>query len=119
MGTAVLSGASTQAASAHKPAGYTATGWSPVQNIKEAERYDRLIATDAAFRRARERVECGPITDPVLYQRCLQSFQREVQAWYDGELPNLYQTALNQWSNGSVAYGSSTPPVNYPTGAGQ
>src|ERR1700761_540786 len=113
-----LPGTSSQAAAYSGHSSYNAS-WSPVQNIKESERYDRLVATDPAFRRMRERIECGPITDPVLHQQCLDSFQQEVQAWYDGQLPSMYRTALNEWSNGSVTYGSSTPPENYTSGSGQ
>jgi hypothetical protein len=64
------------------------------------------------------RVECGPITDSVLHQQCITSFQQEVQAWYDGQLPAYYNTALNEL-NGSVGYGSSTAPENYTTGSGR
>ena len=116
---ATLPEATAEAATYHRHSTYNASSWSPVQNIKESERYDRLVATDPAFRRMRERIECGPITDPVLHQQCLDGFQQEVQAWYDGQLPAMYRTALNEWSNGSVAYGSSTPPENYTPGSGQ
>ncbi|HEY2539331.1 MAG TPA: hypothetical protein VGI28_07525 [Stellaceae bacterium] len=106
-----------QAATHYRHSSYSSS-WSPVQNIKESERYDRLVATDPAFRRFRERIECGPVTDPVLHQQCLDSFQQEVQAWYDGQLPAMYRTALSEWSNGAAAYGSSTSPQNYTTSSG-
>lgn len=115
---ATVPGPSAQAATHYRHSSYSSS-WSPVQNVKESERYDRLVATDPAFRRMRERIECGPITDPVLHQQCLDSFQREVQAWYDGQLPAMYQTALSEWQTGSVAYGSSTAPQNYNTSSGQ
>jgi hypothetical protein len=43
----------------------------------QSERYDRLLETNRAFRQARMRKECGPITDPQLHQRCLASFSQE------------------------------------------
>ncbi len=115
---ATLPGPSAQAATHSRHSSYSSS-WSPVQNVRESERYDRLVATDPAFRRMRERIECGPITDPVLHQRCLDSFEREVQAWYDGQLPAMYRTALSESQTGSVAYGSSTAPQNYTTSSGR
>jgi hypothetical protein len=50
-------------------------GWSARQNVIESERYDRLVATSPAFARYRERIECGPITLPMLRQQCVQSFR--------------------------------------------
>jgi len=113
-----LPGTPAQAATHSRHRGYDAPAWSPVQNIKESERYDRLVATDPTFHRMRIRIECGPVADPVLRQQCIDSFQQEVQAWYDGQTQAMYSTALNELK-GSVAYGSSTPPVNYPTSAGR
>jgi len=77
----------------------------------------RLLATDPAFRRERMRIECCPITDPVLHQRCIGSFRQEVQAWNDGGTQAMYRTASNELNSGY--YGSSTALVNYPTSAGQ
>jgi hypothetical protein len=51
--------------------------WSPAQNVRESERYDRLLETSRAFREARMRKECGPITDPQLHQQCLASFGQD------------------------------------------
>jgi hypothetical protein len=42
------------------------------QNVIQSERYDRLLETNRAFRQARMRKECGPITDPQLHQQCLR-----------------------------------------------
>jgi hypothetical protein len=89
--------------------------WSPRANIIHSERYARMVATDPAFRRQRIRIECGPITDPVLYQRCIGSFRHEVQAWNDGHTQATYRTALNDLNGDD--YASSTP-ATYPT-AGQ
>ncbi len=52
-------------------------GWSAQQNVRESQMYDRLIATNPAFRRARMQKECGPIDDPQLRQSCLASFGAE------------------------------------------
>jgi hypothetical protein len=50
------------------------SGWSAHQNVIESERYDRLVETNPAFRAARERKECGPVTDPQLHAQCVASF---------------------------------------------
>jgi hypothetical protein len=50
-------------------------GWSARQNVINSHRYERLIATDQAFRNARMRKECGPITDPQLHASCIASFE--------------------------------------------
>ncbi|MGA8760068.1 MAG: hypothetical protein WB611_27875 [Stellaceae bacterium] len=62
--------------------------WSPRLNVKNSERYARLVQTDPAFRQARMRKECGPITDPNLREQCIASFN----------------------GNEGTAYGSSTEP---------
>jgi hypothetical protein len=49
--------------------------WSARQNVIQSERYTRALETNRAFREARMRKECGPITDPQLHQQCLASFQ--------------------------------------------
>ena len=48
--------------------------WSPRRNVVESEQYDRLLKGNPAFRQARMRKECGPITDRQLHQQCLDSF---------------------------------------------
>ena len=92
-GIATLTGAPAQAASPHRHSSYAVTAWSPQQNIRASEHYDRLVATDPAFRRMRMRIECSPITDLVLHQQCIQSFQQQVQAWHDGQLQAFYRLA--------------------------
>ena len=47
------------------------------QNVIQSERYDRSLETNRKFRQARERKECGPITDPELRQSCLASFKQD------------------------------------------
>ena len=35
-------------------------------NVRESEQYSALLRSNPAFRRQREKNECGPITDPQL-----------------------------------------------------
>jgi hypothetical protein len=46
------------------------------QNVIESKQYERLLETNHAFRQARMRKECGPITDPELRNSCLASFNQ-------------------------------------------
>ncbi|MBV8090778.1 MAG: hypothetical protein JO139_14635 [Alphaproteobacteria bacterium] len=46
------------------------------RNVVESEQYERLLKGNPAFRQARMRKECGPISDPQLHQQCLNSFER-------------------------------------------
>jgi hypothetical protein len=48
--------------------------WSARRNNIESAQYERLLQTNPAFRQARMRKECGPITDPQLHQSCMASF---------------------------------------------
>ena len=57
--------------------GDVSPSWSPRQNVIESKQYDRLLETNPAFRQARMRKECGPITDPDLRQQCLASFHQD------------------------------------------
>ena len=50
--------------------------WSAQRNVAESEQYERLLKGNPAFRQARMRKECGPITDPQLHRQCLDSFAR-------------------------------------------
>ena len=56
--------------------GDVSPSWSAQRNVTESEQYDRLLTGNPAFRQARMRKECGPITDPQLHQQCLDSFAR-------------------------------------------
>jgi hypothetical protein len=47
------------------------------RNVIESHQYDRAVETNRAFRQARMRKECGPITDPELRQSCLATFNQE------------------------------------------
>jgi hypothetical protein len=83
--------------------------WSPQVNIRQSERYHSLVSRNRGFREARMRRECGPITDPDLHQRCLQSFA-EYSPY--GEHTSAFNTG------GAPSYGSSAAP-NYGTGYGR
>lgn len=48
--------------------------WSARQNVVDSDRYERLVHTNPAFRAARIRKECGEITEPGLFQQCVDSF---------------------------------------------
>jgi hypothetical protein len=55
----------------------TSSGWSARTNMIQSQRYDRMLETNRAFRHARMRKECGPISDPQLRQSCLASFGQD------------------------------------------
>jgi hypothetical protein len=76
--------------------GDVSASWSARQNVIESKQYERLLETNPAFRQARMRKECGPITDPQLRASCLASF------------------------NQAEPYvGSSTPPRHYRSNSGR
>jgi hypothetical protein len=56
--------------------GDVSPSWSPQRNVAESAQYDSLIKGNSAFRQARMRKECRPITDRQLHQQCLDSFAR-------------------------------------------
>ena len=56
--------------------GDVSPSWSPQRNVAESAQYERLLKESPAFRQARMRKECGPITDPQLHRQCLDSFAR-------------------------------------------
>jgi hypothetical protein len=58
------------------PALAAPANWSAHQNVVSSQRYTHLVRTNRAFRDARMRKECGPITDPQLHQQCIASFNR-------------------------------------------
>src|SRR5215472_11018743 len=55
--------------------GDVSPSWSAQRNVVESEEYERLLKGNPAFRQARMRKECGPITDPQLHRQCLDSFR--------------------------------------------
>jgi hypothetical protein len=44
-------------------------------NVREGEQYTALLRSNPAFRKKREAIECGPITDPQLHASCIASFE--------------------------------------------
>ena len=56
--------------------GDVSPSWSAQRNVVESEQYERQLKGNQAFRQARMRKECGPITDPQLHRQCLNSFAR-------------------------------------------
>jgi hypothetical protein len=44
-------------------------------NIRESKAYTALLRSSSAFRKKRETIECGPITDPQLHASCIASFR--------------------------------------------
>jgi hypothetical protein len=78
-------------------------GWSPEKNVRQSEHYTRLLEHNRAFREARMRRECGPITDSQLHQNCLESFAQ-----------------YSPWAgNASSGYGSSTSSRHYQSNSGR
>jgi len=77
-------------------------GWSPEQNVLQSEHYTWLLQHNRAFREARERRECGPITDPQLHQQCFASFAE-----------------YSSWAGSAPAYGSSSSSHNYSSRSGR
>ena len=69
--------------------------WSARQNVIESQRYDRLVATNPAFRRARMRKECGPITDPQLHASCIASFGQNEPMVGSSAPPHRYRYNSN------------------------
>jgi hypothetical protein len=57
--------------------GDMSSSWSARRNVVESHRYDKMLETNRAFRQARMRKECGPITDQQLRQSCLASFGQD------------------------------------------
>jgi hypothetical protein len=48
-------------------------------NIRESKAYSALLRSNPAFRKKREAIECGPITDPQLHASCIASFEAHTQ----------------------------------------
>ena len=72
------------------------------QNVRQSERYDRLLESNRSFRQARMRRECGPITDQQLHQQCLDSFAQDEPV-----------------GASSTATGSSMSPRHYRSNSGR
>ena len=52
------------------------TSWSAQQNIIDSKRYEQMLRTNPAFRKARIQKECGGITFPELRESCIASFNQ-------------------------------------------
>jgi hypothetical protein len=44
-------------------------------NVRQSEQYSALLRSSPAFRKKREAIECGPITDSQLRASCIASFE--------------------------------------------
>ena len=44
-------------------------------NIRESKEYTAVLRSNPAFRKRREAIECGPITDSQLHASCIASFE--------------------------------------------
>jgi hypothetical protein len=44
-------------------------------NVRESEQYSAALRSNPAFRKKREAIECGPITDQQLHANCIASFE--------------------------------------------
>jgi hypothetical protein len=44
-------------------------------NVRQSEQYTALLRSNPGFRKKREAIECGPITDSQLRASCIASFE--------------------------------------------
>jgi len=72
-------------------AGDVSPNWSARRNVIESMRYDRLLETNPAFRQARMRKECGPITDQELHAACMASFEQNEPYYGSSSPPRTYR----------------------------
>jgi plasmid stabilization system protein ParE len=86
------------------------------QNVIQSERYDRLLETNRAFRQARMRKECGPVTDPQLHQQCLASFSQ-----YEPMVASAasHRRVASSRHHAKQYVGSSTGPRHYESHSGK
>jgi len=49
--------------------------WSARENVVESQHYEQLLRTNPAFLQSRINRECGSITEPDLYQQCVETFR--------------------------------------------
>ena len=56
-------------------------------NVKQSEQYSALLRSNPAFRKKREAIECGPITDPQLHASCIASFEAYGQPAHERPAP--------------------------------
>ncbi len=97
--------------------GDVSPSWSARRNVAESARYDRLLETNGAFRQARMRKECGPVTDPDLHAQCIASFSQYEPATTSAATPS--RIASSTMSGRHHYTGSSTAPRHYQSRYGQ
>lgn len=86
------------------------------QNVIHSDHYTRMLQTNRAFRQARMRKECGPITDPQLHQQCLASFQ-EYSPMVASAASHRKVASSGHHANQSV--GTSAAPRHYQSHLGK
>ena len=62
-------------AQAQPPAPMPQNNPAAAANVKQSEQYSALLRSNPAFRRQREKIECGPIQDSQLRASCIASFE--------------------------------------------
>jgi hypothetical protein len=60
--------------------------WLARQDVIQSRRYDRLLETNLAFRRFRERKECEAVSLPQLRANCFASFRQYEPFRYPGRV---------------------------------
>jgi hypothetical protein len=88
-------------------------GWSARQNVIASERYDGLLATNAAFRQGRMRKECGPIKDANLHAQCIASFNQYEPAITSMAPPRRVASSTKSPRHQAPYLGSSTAARHY------
>ena len=102
MQTATTGGATVVTNGPQTDPGDVSPSWSARRNVIASMHYDRLLETSPAFRQARMRKECGPITDPGLHASCLASF--------DQNEPFMGSSSPPLTGSSSPPSGMSAPP---------
>ena len=93
--------------------------WNPQRNVVEAQRYDRLLETNPAFRAARLQKECGPITDPQLRADCVASFNQYEPMVASAAPPQRIASSGSSRHHQTHYVGSSTAPRHYQSHSGR
>src|SRR5689334_21597763 len=93
--------------------------WNPQRNVIESQKYDRLVETNPAFRMARMRKECGPITDPELREDCIRSFDMYEPLVASTAPPQRVASSTRSSHHRTHYVGSSTAPRYYQSHSGR
>ena len=93
--------------------------WNPQRNVIESQKYDRLLETNPAFRMARMRRECGPITDPQLHAECIASFNQYEPLVASAAPPQRVASSGSSRHHQTRYVGSSTAPRHYQSHSGR